>query len=213
MKATKSNLIPIAVLILCCLAFLLLSYLSCGRLGKMASAMAGETSRTIVIDPGHGGEDGGATGKSGVQEKDINLAVATDLQQLLQASGMKTVMTRTADVSISDHLDTVRERKVSDMHNRLKIVESQENCVFVSIHQNYFTQSQYRGAQIFYSKNNEGSKILAESIREELSAFFKTTTRAKRNRLRAPFICSGTPKIRPCLWNAASYQTARRPHS
>lgn len=164
-KVKKSNLVPIVALILCCLAFLLLSYITCGKIGKMASALAGESPRTVVIDAGHGGEDGGATGKAGTIEKGINLAIAKDLQDLLLASGYRVVMTRTEDEAISDDLDTIRQRKTSDLHNRLKVIESQGNCIFVSIHQNQFPQSQYHGTQIFYSRNTENSKTLAESIR------------------------------------------------
>lgn len=165
LKMKKSDLVPIAALILCCLAFLLLSYITCGKIGKMASTLAGEAPRTVVIDAGHGGEDGGATGKSGTIEKGINLAIAKDLQDLLLASGYRVVMTRTTDDDISDDLDTIRQRKTSDLHNRLKVVESQENCILVSIHQNKFPQSQYHGTQIFYSGNTAESKTLAESIR------------------------------------------------
>lgn len=169
MKARKGNVVPVAVLILCCLAFLMLSYIACCRLGKMAlaSELVG-SPRTIVLDAGHGGEDGGAIGKSSLPEKDINLAVAKDLQQLLEASGFRVVMTRTSDAAISDPLKTIRERKVSDIHNRLKIIESQGNCLFVSIHQNLFEQSQYHGAQVFYSKNTEQGKPLAEAIRSRI---------------------------------------------
>ena len=165
LKVKKSNLVPIAVLILCCLAFLLLSYITCGKIGEMASTLAGGSPRTVVIDAGHGGEDGGATGKAGTIEKTINLAIAKDLQDLLLASGYHVVMTRTTDSATSDNLDTIRQRKVSDLHNRLKMIESQGNCIFVSIHQNQFPQSQYHGTQIFYSRNTDSSKVLAESIR------------------------------------------------
>ena len=166
MKTAKSNAIPIAFLILCCLAFLALSYLACSRLNGMAVAAEKKDARTIVIDAGHGGEDGGATGKSKLPEKDINLAVAKDLQQLLTASGYRVVMIRTTDTAVSDQLKTIHERKVSDIHNRMKIIEAQENCIFISIHQNLFEQEKYHGTQVFYSKNNESSKPLAESIQK-----------------------------------------------
>lgn len=180
MKASKNNFAAILVLVLCCLAFLLLSYISCGKISKIASILANNSPCTIVIDAGHGGEDGGATGKSKIMEKDINLAIAKDLQQLLQVSGYNVVMTRTDDVSISDNnLDTIRERKSSDMHNRLKILESQGDCVFVSIHQNFFTQSRYSGAQIFYSKNNEKSKALAENVRCEITGLIQQDNQRK----------------------------------
>ncbi len=171
MKATKrgflSNSIPVIVLIICCIAFLMLSYLSYHRIGQIASTLAeGQAPRTVVIDAGHGGEDGGASGASGVPEKDINLAIAKDLEQLLTVSGYQVVMTRTDDAEIGDNtLGTIRARKVSDMHQRLKILEDQGSCIFISIHQNFFTQSQYSGTQIFYSKNNAESKPLSEDIR------------------------------------------------
>nr|WP_243112713.1 N-acetylmuramoyl-L-alanine amidase [Caproiciproducens sp. NJN-50] len=99
-------------------------------------------------------------------EKDINLAIAKDLEQLLTVSGYQVVMTRTDDAEIGDNtLGTIRARKVSDMHQRLKILEDQGSCIFISIHQNFFTQSQYSGTQIFYSKNNAESKPLSEDIR------------------------------------------------
>lgn len=173
LKATKGNAlgnsIPIAVLILCCIAFLLLSYLSYNRIDRIVSTLAGSAPRTVVIDAGHGGEDGGASGKSGVPEKGINLAIAKELGQLLSASGYRVVMTRTDDTAISDDgLDTIRERKTSDLHNRLKLIENQGNCIFISIHQNFFSKSQYSGTQVFYSKNNEESKPLAEDIRNRV---------------------------------------------
>jgi len=169
LKATKTYFIPITVLVLCCLAFLLLSYISYNKIDKIASALPGANNPTIVIDPGHGGEDGGATGKPSIQEKGINLAIALKLERLLKISGFNVVMTRTTDTSINDNnLDTIKERKVSDIHNRLKVVEAQENCVLISIHQNHFTDSRYSGAQMFYSTNNADSKELAESIKSRV---------------------------------------------
>jgi N-acetylmuramoyl-L-alanine amidase len=169
LKATKTYFIPITVLVLCCLAFLLLSYLSYNKIDKIASTFTGERIQTIVIDPGHGGEDGGASGVSSTFEKEINLAIALKLQKLLEISGFRVVMTRTTDTSVSDeHLDTIRERKVSDLHNRLKIIEEQGDCVFISIHQNHFTSSRYSGAQTFYSTKNGESKELAENIKSRV---------------------------------------------
>lgn len=169
MKAAKTYFVPITILILCSLAFLLLSYLSYNKLDRMASALAGERIQTIVIDAGHGGEDGGATGISKTTEKDINLAIALKLQKLLEASGFRVVMTRSTDISVCDDgLDTVRQRKVSDLHNRLKLIQEQGNCIFVSIHQNFFTSSRYSGAQMFYSTKNTDSKELAELIKNRV---------------------------------------------
>ena len=180
LKSGKETFVaPIAVLIFCCLAFLLLSYISYNKVAESASQMTGAQTRTIVIDAGHGGEDGGAMGKSGVSEKTINLAIAQDLSRFLSVSGFRVLMTRTSDVSIADeNLDTVRARKVSDLHNRLKIIEDQGNCIFVSIHQNYFTESRYSGTQVFYSTNDDDSKILSESIQKRVvSLLQKDNTR------------------------------------
>ncbi len=171
--AKKTSIIPIAVLIICSLAFLLLSYLSYHKIDKMASALAGEHIPTIVIDPGHGGEDGGAAG-NGQLEKDVNLDIALQLQKLLETSGYSVVMTRAEDTSIPDEgLNTVRERKSSDLHNRLKVIEAQGDCIFVSIHQNHFEQSQYSGAQMFYSTKNPASKDLAESMKTRIVALLQ----------------------------------------
>lgn len=179
MKAGKGNAVPIFVLVLCCLAFLMLSFIACTRLGKMAAAAAAAKPGTIVVDAGHGGEDGGASDQSGRPEKDINLAIAKDLQQLLTASGYRVVMTRTTDTSLSDPLPTIRERKTSDIRNRMKIVEAQESCIFVSIHQNKFEQSRYSGAQVFYSGGSAGSKELADSVQSRIvSLLQKDNTRA-----------------------------------
>ena len=82
-KVAKSNLLPILVLILCCLAFLLLSYLSYHTVDKQAISLAGQSPQTVVIDAGHGGEDGGASDKDGLLEKDVNLPIALKLQKLL----------------------------------------------------------------------------------------------------------------------------------
>ena len=173
MESKKGNFFPVAVLILCCLAFLLFSFLSCERIGKLASAFAVRSPGTVVVDAGHGGEDGGAVTKSGVPEKNINLKIAVDLEQLLKASGFRVVMTRTSDVSLSGDLDTIRERKADDIHRRMEIVESQGDCIFVSIHQNRFQQSQYHGAQIFYSMNESSSKDLAEAIRKKITGMIQ----------------------------------------
>ena len=180
MKAAKNNYIAIAVLVICCLFFLLLSFVTYKRIDKMASAAMAGYVDTVVIDAGHGGEDGGASSKGGVPEKNINLAIAKDLQSLLEVSGYKVVMTRDADVSIADdNIDTIKGRKTSDMHNRLKILESQGSCVFVSIHQNFFTQSRYCGAQVFYSKNNENSKVLADIIADEIKGLIQPDNERK----------------------------------
>ncbi len=123
----------------------------------------------IIVDAGHGGIDSGTSGVDGTQEKNINLAIAQRLKDVLTLMGFRVVMTRTTDDLISDpSLPTIRQRKREDLMNRLQITDEHDHCVLVSIHQNYFTDSFYSGAQVFYSNNHPESKILAESIQETL---------------------------------------------
>lgn len=123
----------------------------------------------IIIDAGHGGIDGGTHSADGTLEKDINLSIALKLREVLQSFGIKVIMTRETDKSIhSEGVQGIRNQKISDIKNRLHIIESTENAVFVSIHQNYYTQPKYYGAQIFYSKNNPLSETLAQSIRSSI---------------------------------------------
>lgn len=124
---------------------------------------------TVVIDPGHGGEDGGAVSSSGVEESLINLAVSTRLNDLLRFVGVRTVMTRTKDVSIHTEGDTMRARKVSDIHNRVELVNGIENSVLISVHQNSLPSSAVtHGAQVFWNRQ-EGGEALAESVQEVLN--------------------------------------------
>jgi len=119
----------------------------------------------FVIDPGHGGPDGGAVGVNGVIEKEINLTISLKLRDMLEFWGFDTVMTRETDVSIhSPEADSVKEMKTSDLHNRLDIVEATPNSVYLGIHQNMFGQSQYDGAQIFYGVHSSESERLAECL-------------------------------------------------
>lgn len=123
------------------------------------------TTPLIIIDAGHGGMDGGAVADDGTQEQYLNLDIALKMKEYLSSLGYETLLTRTDDNSIHDSdAESVREQKVSDIHNRLKIIEANPDSVFISVHQNYFTQSKYSGTQVFYSPNNPLSEKLAQSI-------------------------------------------------
>lgn len=136
---------------------------------EAVSAEISEKELIVVIDAGHGGEDSGAVANS-VLEKDINLEIALKLRDMLKASGIEVKMIRESDVSIYDTASgTIRERKVSDLKNRVKIVNNNKKNILVSIHQNKFQQSKYSGAQMFYSANNDKSQILAENIRKSIT--------------------------------------------
>lgn len=123
-------------------------------------------NKTVIIDAGHGGIDGGTSSADGTPEKEINLQISLKLNEMLNSMGINTYLTRTDDNSIHDpSAETIRQKKVSDIKNRLAIMNDTEDCIFVSIHQNHFSQSKYRGMQVFYSKNNPNSSKLADSIR------------------------------------------------
>ena len=127
------------------------------------------SSPVIIIDAGHGGEDGGTQTVDGTLEKDINLKISQKLEKILNDNGYKTVMVRDSDKLIyDDNCTTVRTKKSSDIHNRLAIMSKYTDCIFVSIHQNYFTQSKYSGAQVFYRPEHEQSRMLAEIIQKSI---------------------------------------------
>ena len=131
--------------------------------------------QTVIVDAGHGGPDGGTSAADGTLEKDINLQIATKLNETLKAMGIETVMIRDTDVSIhNDSADTIRQKKISDLKNRLNIINNAENAIFVSIHQNHFSDSKYSGTQVFYSKNNPLSDSLADSIRHSVISYLQT---------------------------------------
>lgn len=121
---------------------------------------------TVVIDAGHGGVDSGTSAADGTPEKEINLHIAHKLNEILTSFGIETVMTRTEDVSIhNEDAKTIRQKKVSDIKNRLSIINNTDNAIYVSIHQNHYSDSKYTGTQVFYSKNNPDSEIFANKIR------------------------------------------------
>ena len=128
-----------------------------------------EKKETIVIDAGHGGEDGGTVGVNGINEKDVNLAIALMLQELLIQDNYQVVMIRDGDYSVGDStLDALMDRKRSDIRARLQTVAESGECIYIGIHQNYFEQAKYSGAQMFYSVNRDESPLLAESIRASI---------------------------------------------
>ena len=118
-------------------------------------ALPDNGGRVILIDPGHGGFDGGAVGVNGTIEKDVNLSISLKLRDILTDAGFTVVMTRDTDCALNDSEDTtIRRRKISDMRNRLNLTKLYPDSVLVSVHQNKLTESsRVRGAQIFYSPN------------------------------------------------------------
>lgn len=135
-----------------------------------AEASWGREGAVLIIDPGHGGEDGGAVAGDGTVESGINLSVALTVEDLARLTGWDTVMTRREDISIHDEgSETLREKKNSDLRNRVALCDSVEGGVLVSIHQNSLPSApSVRGAQVFYNGVGE-SEVLAQAIQDELN--------------------------------------------
>lgn len=155
------------LILIVCIGFYLESYYAARQAREASGAPSKES--VVVIDAGHGGEDGGAVATDGTAEQAINLEIAKILEAQLNAFGVQTVMTRTTADSIhSAEANTIRERKVSDIHNRMRVMENTENCMFVSIHQNKYENSSQWGTQVFYSPNTTSSAQLAECIQSSV---------------------------------------------
>ena len=132
------------------------------------------SNHTIILDAGHGNPDGGATGSDGSVESDLNLSLVLKLQNLLESSNCTVILTRSDENGIYEaDSNTIREQKVSDMKNRVKIANNSNSEIFVSIHMNKLEQTQYSGWQTFYKNQDENSKKIAESIQLSLNNFMK----------------------------------------
>lgn len=128
------------------------------------------SSKVIVIDAGHGVPDEGAQSSSGTTEAETNLKIALKLQNLLEQSGSTVILTRSDENGIYDlDKNTLREKKISDIRNRVKIGNNSSADIFVSIHLNKIPQSQYYGWQCFYNSKNEKSIDLAKKIQSNLN--------------------------------------------
>lgn len=148
--------------------------LALGRLNSLAKP-AMEPSvvqRTgpLVLDAGHGGEDGGAVSLTGVPESQINLAIVLKLRDVLGLYGVDPILLRETDVSLHDgDAGTLREKKRSDLKNRVAAVEEVEGGILLSVHQNTYPNSRYHGTHVFYAPT-EGSQALAERFQNSIKA-------------------------------------------
>lgn len=152
------------------LLFTLLAYLTVEFKNTAETAGKVYGMKTVIVDAGHGGEDGGAVALDGSLEKDYNLIIAEKLRNILVLNGFNVIMTRKEDtMTCDDGLQTLRQRKISDIHNRFNLTQKNPNSIFVSIHQNKFSDTSQNGTQVFYSGNNVKSKILADVIQKSIS--------------------------------------------
>lgn len=132
----------------------------------LATPLAG---RVVVLDAGHGAPDGGAVGISGTLEKDINLSITKKLQSLFEKTGTYVILTRSDDNNISPGKSgRIRDIKRGDLKARKDYRDNSGADLFLSIHMNKFPEEKYKGAQVFYSKSPDKSKILGETIQNSL---------------------------------------------
>ncbi len=163
------------------LGFLLISLFafSCGTIKNQNNIITNEaiettatpvSGKTVILDAGHGTPDEGAQAKDGTTEAETNLKITLKIQKLLEQSGCNVILTRSDDNAIYD-LDskTLRQKKVSDIKNRVKIGNESSADIFVSIHLNKISESQYYGWQCFYNTKNDKSIDLAKSIQKSLN--------------------------------------------
>jgi len=163
-------------------AVLLLAKSKAGE--RLSSVFSGQTDTgnpVVVIDAGHGGADPGKVGTTGVLEKDVNLEVARKLQARLMADGVTVVMTRTGDAGL--YSETATNKKREDMAARVRLISEAEPELVVSIHQNSFPDASCKGAQVFYYKDSEESKQLAELLQKKFPEVLQdgNTRQAKAN--------------------------------
>lgn len=143
--------------------FLILLILNCVMYCNKAGM---KRDLTVVIDVGHGGNDPGKIGVDNVKEKDVNLQIALCLKAQLQARGVKVILTREGDVCLATNGAT--NKKVSDMHNRVSLINASGADYMISIHQNSYPEAEISGPQVFYYGSSEMSKKLAEAIQAQL---------------------------------------------
>ena len=149
--------------ILTAAAFLGLCHWGSKAVTVIAEHSPPERSHCIIIDAGHGGVDGGATSCTGIPESAYNLEIALRLNDLFRLLGYDTRMIRSTDISVYTKGETIAQKKISDLKERVRITNETENSLLISIHQNTFPDSRYSGAQVFYA-STEGSKVLAGQL-------------------------------------------------
>ncbi len=156
--------------------FLLLLFLAVQVLSQNAPAVNAANLRPIVVlDAGHGGEDGGASSTDGALEKDLNLALAFALRDALESRDVQVVLTRDTDTLLYDrNADYQGRKKALDMAARLKITNETPNAVFVSLHMNTYPQASCKGVQVWYSENNAASQELAQSIQSTVKELLQS---------------------------------------
>ena len=162
---TVKKLLPVYVFVL--IGCLLMAHFTSSAVTVMVEKTPIEDRTCVVIDAGHGGIDGGATSCTGILESQLNLESALRLDDLLHFLGHDTKMIRTTDNSVYTEGNTIAAQKVSDLKERVRLVNETEKALLVSIHQNTFQDDRYSGAQVFYAGDPD-SQMLAKKLQSAL---------------------------------------------
>ena len=164
-------LLPSYILVVC--AFVISVVLASRSVTTMVENAPLHNRKCVIIDAGHGGVDGGATSCTGILESHFNLEISTRVNDLLHLLGVETKMIRTDDISVYTEGESIAAKKMSDLKERVRIVNETQCGTLVSFHMNHFSDSQYHGAQVFYA-NTEGSKQLASTMQIALKQHLDT---------------------------------------
>lgn len=191
-KTYKIKSVIVAMLILIC-PLIYFSRIS----AKAVSKVPENPKKIILIDAGHGGIDGGAVSKRGTIEKDINLKISLFLKEVLEAKDYKVLMTRESDTGLYSENGKIRDKKNEDLNNRCKFKDESKCDVFVSIHLNMFPQSQYYGAQVWYSKEGKSADLANIIQNNFVNDLDKTNTRKEK-------CAKGSYKVLRCNEDIAS---------
>lgn len=144
------------------ITILLFSVFLCFFIGFKARGEE-NNKKIILIDPGHGGIDGGAVSPSNTLEKDLNLQISLKLKDMLVKEGYKVYMTREEDISLSES-SSIKQKKREDLNKRCSMKKEVKCDIFMSIHMNKFNDSSVKGSQVWYPIYSEQSKKLSECL-------------------------------------------------
>lgn len=185
------KMIPIYSLIL---LFMFICCLLSGEVVQVISSNIAPQNRTcFIIDPGHGGIDGGAVSCIGTNESKINLEISLRLKDLLELLGYKTLMTRETDKSIHTYGETITSQKASDLKERVRIVNETDNGILLSIHQNHYHNSIYWGSQMFYAQS-DGSQMLANQLQQSFNDTINSGSNRKMKKADGIYLMKHTQK-------------------
>lgn len=182
----KKGMYGLTVLVICAITLSI-----CVHGSRAVSVAAIQSVRKkqhrIIIDAGHGGVDGGATSCTGKLESAYNLEIALRLRELFHLLGYPTGMIRTTDTSVYTKGDTIAARKMSDLKERVRIVNETDHNILISIHQNHFPDARYSGAQVFYP-DIQGSRELAEAMQDAFVRCLNPGSRRKAKKAQGIYL-------------------------